>query len=114
MLKYNLKRIFNARLINKPIGFLMKSGFKSQSAYSIASGKIKSLTPDKIEKLCIALHCTPNDLFDWSEDSKNLLDNNHPLRNLKRNPDDDDLISVTKTLPLDTLSKLSQQLKPNS
>ena len=113
MLKYNLKRIFNARLINKPIGFLMNSGFKNHSAHSILSGKTKSLTPEKIEKLCIALHCTPNDLFDWTEDSKHSLDNNHPLRNLKRNSDNDNLLSITKTLPLDQLSKLSQQLTPN-
>ena len=73
MLTLNLSRIFKARAIEQPYKFLVTNGFVPFIAHKYKNSKVTQIRVDHIEKLCIALNCTPNDLFEWFPD--NLLDN---------------------------------------
>lgn len=55
-----------------------------------------SSKPDYLERLCLLLNCTPNDLFDWSEDGKTVVHDTHALRTLIKQKDD---IQTTLRVP---------------
>ena len=101
MLVLNLSRIFKARAIEQPYKFLVTNGFVPFIAHKYKNSKVTQIRVDHIEKLCIALNCTPNDLFEWFPD--NLLDNrdDHPLHTIRKR---DKKIEINKLL-----SKLSMQ-----
>lgn len=104
MLKYNIKQISSNRQIKYPVGFLTKAGFTPQTASRIVNNKFTSLTPAQIEKLCLALHCTPNDLMQWSPDPKT-ESNNHPMQALIRDEEDLQILNLTANIPIDKLKE---------
>ena len=84
MLIYNLRRVFALRGIVQPYKFLVDNGIPSASATNMLRNypivfKVKSL-----EKLCVALNCTPNDLFEWRDGKDTPLPENHSLNTLRR------------------------------
>ena len=54
------------------------------------------------------LNCTPNDLFDWSEDGKTVVHDTHALRTLTKQKND--IQTHLRELPLDKLEKLGEML----
>lgn len=105
MLTYNFDRIFKAKSIEKPFTYLCQSGFSSNFASKIKNNKINRLSLDLLERLCIALGCTPNDFLEWKPGKGELLAGNHPLHELRRT---DKIIDITKTLNSLPLSKLEE------
>ncbi|HWB62236.1 MAG TPA: helix-turn-helix transcriptional regulator [Chitinophagales bacterium] len=105
MLQLNLKRIFKARAIEQPYKFLVKNGFVPFTAHKYKNGKVEHMRLDHIEKLCILLNCTPNDIFDWTPND--LLDDhpNHPLQRIRRR---EKKIEINKLLSKMSLEKLEE------
>ena len=105
MLSLNLSRIFKARSISQPYKFLVMNGFVPFIAHKYKNSKVTQIRVDHIEKLCIALNCTPNDLFEWFPD--NLLDNrdDHPLHHIRQR---DKKIDINKLLSKLSLQKLEE------
>lgn len=106
MLIYNLRRIFTLRGIDKPHTFLVKNGFSPSTASNMLAYypvvfKVKSL-----EKLCIALNCTPNDLFEWKPSENSDIAENHPLRSLVKEKAPPPIAQMVKDLPVEKLSEL--------
>jgi hypothetical protein len=62
-----------------------------------------------MEKLCIALKCTPNDLFEWRAAADPVVAENHPLQALVREsvPPISEMI---KDLPFEKLSELEAMI----
>ena len=110
MLKFTIPQMLKLRIINHPVGFLMKNGFPRQTAYRICSGKFKNLTAKQLEKLCLALKCTPNDIIDWIPDDEKLLESNPPLAKLFKVQVPYELRDMAKDIPFDKLHKLNQRL----
>jgi hypothetical protein len=52
------------------------------------------------------MNCTPNDLFDWYEDSKVKLPENHPLRALERTEKIKNIRELLHDLPVEKLSQV--------
>lgn len=65
MLRYNLREIFKLRNITKPHRFLMNAGISRMVAYKFLYNDVYVLKLDHIEKLCISLRCTPNDILQY-------------------------------------------------
>ena len=65
--------------------------------------------PDHLERLCLLLNCTPNDLFDWREDGKTVVHDTHALRTLTKQKND--IQTTLRELPLDKLEKLGEMLE---
>jgi hypothetical protein len=61
-----------------------------------------------MERLCMLLNCTPNDLFDWREDGKTVVHDTHALCTLAKQKND--IQTTLRELPLDTLEKLGEML----
>lgn len=107
MLIYNLRRIMALRGIDKPHTFLVQNGFAASTASNMLAYypvvfKVKSL-----EKLCVALKCTPNDLFEWQETEKSTVAANHPLQALVREKPQA-IAELVKDLPIEKLEELGE------
>lgn len=106
MLYFNIKRLLDLRGIDKPYTFLVKNGFASQTATNILNNQILRITPKQLEKLCLLLHCTPNDLCDWRADANTVVAENHPLRTLVKEKAPPPIAQMIKDLPVEKLSEL--------
>lgn len=59
----NLKPMMAARQITYPHAFLVKSGISNNSAHKMLNGTAVQVNFRQLTALCLALNCTPNDLF---------------------------------------------------
>lgn len=105
MLYFNIKRVLALRGIEKPYAFLVKNGFASQTATNLSNNQIGHIKPSQIEKLCLLLNCTPNDLFDWRPDANSSVSENHALRTLikEKIPSFSEMV---KDMPVEKLGEL--------
>ena len=114
MLYFNLARLLKMRGIDKPYAFLVKNGFVSQTATNLANNRIGHISAAQMEKLCLLLHCTPNDLFDWQDDKNSFVPENHPLKSLAKDKTAPPISRMVEDLPaekFDRLAELIQELK---
>ncbi len=105
MLITNINKLLKLRGITKPKNFLMENGFSNTTAYNITHYRFTTLTLDKVEKLCIALSCTPNDLLEFKPDPNSSIPENHPLNKLKP-VQPFSLFEITKDIPNDKIHEL--------
>ncbi len=105
MMQLNLQRIFKARGISQPYKFLVQNGFVPFTAHKYKNSKVEHIRLDHIEKLCVLLHCTPNDILDWAPND--LLDDhpNHPLQKIRRT---EKKIEIAKMLSKMSIEKLEE------
>lgn len=110
MLKFNPKKIFALRGIEKTTAFLVKIGM----SYSTASRYLKSNSQlvkiKDIERLCVALNCTPNDLFEWKMGNDTVLPETHSLNNLQTVGKAKNLQELVKDIPSDKLRLIESLL----
>ncbi len=109
MLRLNLQPIFNARGIDKPYTFLVKAGFAPHSATVILNSNLREIKLNYIEVLCESLNCEPNDLFLWVPDKGKMMNDKHPLYNLRNQSSDEDTFTM-RDLPYKQLKELSSKL----
>jgi DNA-binding Xre family transcriptional regulator len=109
MLKYNLKRLINKRAVLEPVGHLKKFGFTFSTASRVAGGRFSTLKLSQLENLCIAFHCTPNDLFEYIPDDK-IKTQKHPLTTLIRNEQSKKVNEILNDIPIDMLSDFTNKI----
>lgn len=95
MVNYNFERIFKARGIERPFTYLRKAGFSDRFASKIKQGNVRRLDLEEIERLCILLRCTPNDMYEWTPNPGDQIDENHPLNEIRKT---DKILNITQTL----------------
>lgn len=110
MLKYNLKRLINNRAVLQPVGYLQKFGVTKQTASRIVGGRFSTLKLSQLENLCIAFHCTPNDLLEYIPDDK-IKTQNHPLASLIRNEQTKKVNEILNDIPIDMLSSFTNKIE---
>lgn len=69
MLTLNLKKVVDKKYPNKN-QFSKATGIQYPAVCKLYDGDTKKINFDTLEKICIALDCTPNDLFE--SDNENL------------------------------------------
>lgn len=106
MLKFNPKRIFELRGIEKPVGFLVKLGFDYPQASRFLKAEMPMIKIKHIERLCVALNCTPNDLFEWKADANTVLPDAHSLNALDKGAAAKSLQQIVKDVPSDRLAEI--------
>ncbi|HQU86321.1 MAG TPA: helix-turn-helix transcriptional regulator [Pyrinomonadaceae bacterium] len=107
MLYFNISRLMQLRGIDKPYAFLVKNGFVTQTATNMINDRLGRITPDQMEKLCLILNCTPNDLFDWRPDENVVVSESHALHSLKKEKTPS-VAQMVKDLPVEKLAKLHE------
>ncbi len=111
MLLFNPKKVFSLRGVEKIPNFLVKIGFSYQAAGRILKSKSQFVKIRDIERLCIALNCTPNDLFEWQADGKTVLAENHSLNALEKSGQTKNLQEMVKDIPSDKLKLIENLLE---
>ena len=111
MLSYNFTLIFEARGINRPFSYLVNLGYSANFATRVANNRVERLNLSQLEKLCVQLHCTPNDLMALNPDSKEPDIDNHPLVPLHRTQSTTHLNHMLNAIPLDRLSEIEEMVQ---
>lgn len=111
MLTIDLRPLMNIRGIQFPYKFLVKLGFPAQTASNWANGSVGYIRPAQLEKLCVALNCTPNDLMQWHAMPNSVLATDHPLRKLERTKPMPDIASLARDLPPEKAAQLAEMIE---
>lgn len=111
MLIFNPKKILSLRGIEKVAGFMVKSEFTYQSAGRVLKSRASLIKVKDIERLCVALNCTPNDLFEWKADQTTVLPEGHSLNALSRGEKTRNLQQMVKNIPSDKLALVESLLE---
>lgn len=110
MLKLNLTYIFKIRGVKNHYGFIKKLGFSHDVSHRLAQGQTLGVKMRHLEALCLALHCTPNDLMEF-EDADNRTDANHPMQKLKRDTSALESMDQLRKLPIEKIKELQKLMK---
>lgn len=105
MLVFDLNRALRLRGVEKNYKFLIRIGLSPQTAKTLAKGDALTIKFAHLEKICLALNCTPNDLFDWQPNAVPLVAETHSLNSLKRDETAKDLTKLLKEIPMDKFSE---------
>lgn len=110
MIHLFLKPILVARGIDRPYSYLVNAGFSPADARELLNSDISNFTIAQIQKLCEALHCTPDELLKSSGKIVNMSDANL-LSALKRSGKTSAWLHNLKETSLQELSKLKEVVK---
>jgi len=110
MFYINLWPLFKARGIDKPHAFLVKAGLPSSTAHKFLHSMYRTPRLDNIERICIALRCTPHDIFVWAPDTNNPIPDDHPLHKLKQHTTSFNLRESFSNLSVDQLNQVQDLL----
>jgi putative transcriptional regulator len=110
MLYLNVGRVMNLRGIIKRFAFLHKNGFIRSSAAAMANNQTWQIKFEQLEKLCLLLNCTPNDLFQWKPDENQAVSENTALKALIRTDIGTQLSQIVKDMPIEKLEKVKEML----
>ncbi len=113
MLKWNFKRLCKMRGIEKPYSFFIKLGISHTIASNMATDKLDKILLRHLEKNCLELNCTPNDLLDWVPADKKLDTPDTALYVLKKEGKADDAAELLGKLPAKKLEELAKLLRKN-
>lgn len=83
MVRLRIKELMEERGIKHPFTALCKLGITHAIAQKYISGEKRWIILAHVEKLCLFLRCTPNDLFEWVPDGQTVADKEHPLHRVK-------------------------------
>jgi DNA-binding Xre family transcriptional regulator len=111
MLHFNFTRLFRARGINTPSKFLVQHGFSDKFATRVVRNDFRKLNIDDVEKLCEIFLCTPNDLLQWTPDSKTSDPSTHPLAPLMRDEKVMDLTRTLNSVPFERLLEIEKLIQ---
>lgn len=106
MLRFELESLLESREVHQPLHFLVKAGFNYHTAHRLLNIESRSIRMDHVEKLCLVLNCTPDDLLVW--DAPKSMGNlgNHPLKKLTNRQRKGSILPKIKSLPQDKLDEL--------
>lgn len=89
---------------------MIRNGFVRSTASKLLNGQARYVKDEHLEKLCLLLHCTPNDLFVWKPEANSLTAEGHPLQALKRGEAPKNITEIVKEIPLDKLDRVESLL----
>jgi DNA-binding Xre family transcriptional regulator len=109
MLQLQLSNVIKQRGIQDPIKFLVQSGFSYHMAHRLINNTSDSVAYYNLEKLCIILNCTLNDLFFYTNDNADVA-NDHPLNKLANHASKINIGQSLRQLPLDKIDELQKMI----
>ena len=108
MLQINITRVCNLRGITRTFTLLSKNGISRNIASRLASGTALSISFKHLEKICIALNCTPNDLLQWIPGTGEKDTANHPLHPLRKDTPLSGFKELLDSLPIEKLNDIAK------
>ncbi len=106
MLRYNFNRILKARGIEKPVVYLKNAGFSENFSIKVTNNKVVRINLRELERLCLVLHCSPNDFYEWIPEQDASISPDHPLNAIKKSEKVIDLTKMLHSIPLGYLEEI--------
>lgn len=110
MFYLNVRKILEIRGVERPLSYLVKNGFIVSTAQRLVSGEVSQIRFDHLERLCLLLNCTPNDLLLWRAGKNVQVAENHPLQALTTPKNTPTLTEIIKEIPVDKLDRVAELL----
>lgn len=110
MLIYSINKLLVSKGIKYKINFFQKCGFTYNAARNIASDRMGGVHLKTIEKICVALDCTPNDLLTYVPDH-NPVGGDHPLRTLNDDRYKNEIVEGIELLNTTELEAIKEHLR---
>ncbi|MGG9971850.1 helix-turn-helix domain-containing protein [Ferruginibacter sp. SUN002] len=110
MLFLDIKKQCSNIGIEDPKRWLVKNGFSHVDAARLVNNTQASITYAKLEKLCLLLNCTPNQLISWQPKDNTTVASTHPLQQLKPVPKGASISAKLQTLPPEKMEELQRYL----
>lgn len=111
MLKLNLLGVMRQRGIANSAKYLVKNGFSYHRVNRLLRHEQDSISYKNLERLCLLLNCTPDDLFVWQKPNDLKVSDDHPLRKLLAKAEDLNVLQKLQELPMEKLEQLKQFMK---
>lgn len=111
MLKYRPEKMMEMRGIQKKTAFLVNLGMSYPAASRFLNYETQSVNIRILEKLCIALNCTPSDFFEWTPDNNSVVPENHSLYSLDKKKSLQELVKDIPSDKLKLVESLLEELK---
>lgn len=103
----NVKRILRLRGIEKHYNFLLDLGFVPSSAHNFLNSTVQNVKLDQLERLCLALNCTPNDLLEWRPSANQTIAETHSMHGLKKK----DINQMLGDVPVEKFEQIADILQ---
>ena len=104
-LQFDVQRMLKIRGVQTFAPFMKAAGISYKTALDMVAGRYGSIKWSQMEKLCLALNCTPNDLFKWKGDGSDLPANSELLK-LIRPETSPNIMDKLKGLSVEDAEKL--------
>lgn len=105
MLYLNIKRLMRIRGIDNHYKFILDLGFAPATVRNLLSNAVWRINFDHLEKFCLALNCTPNDILQWQPPDNQANAEAQALIKLKRDPAED-LPKLLSSLPMEKFDEI--------
>ncbi|MGL1885902.1 MAG: helix-turn-helix transcriptional regulator [Reichenbachiella sp.] len=109
MMILNVSRMLTIRGVQKPYNYLKNLGFSHKVVHRMLSNKAGGIKMYQLEKLCLSLHCTPDDLMTWEAGNESVIVD-HPIMKLVHGSVDSLTVDQLRKLPLHKLDQLKEVL----
>lgn len=113
MLYINIKRVMRLRGVPSSYKMLLEIGFAPATARRFLKNEGSRIDFGYLEKLCLALNCTPNDLLEWKPPETMTTAGEQALNKLKRDGKED-ISKLLRSLPMEKFERVAdimQELK---
>lgn len=111
MLKLNLVSVMRQRGITNPAKYLVKNGFSYHRVNRLFRNEQDSISYTNLERLCLLLNCTIDDLFVWEKPAYISVPEQHALEKLLPKAQEVDMLQKMQQLPMEKLEQLKQFMK---
>lgn len=108
MLTINVARVFKLRGLSGYLIRLVRAQISRRTAKGFLNGTAANIKLRHLEKICLMLNCTPNDLFDWKPDAEVNPPETHALYNLRKNQEIKFFSEKLKEIPIEKLGELNE------
>ena len=110
MLYLNIKRVMRLRGVENHYKMLLDLGFAPQTARNFLKNAVWRISFEHLERLCLALECTPNDLLEWLPSEKQTNAETQALIKLKRDGEED-IAKMIRSLPIEKFEQIAEILQ---
>lgn len=111
MIIFNVKSLLVARGYKATPYLLTKMGISINNAKRLLNGSTKTLSLKDVEKLCVFLNCTPNDLLNYIPEPDPTGTEGYMLHTLTKNNEDINPIDALKILNHAEMLELNRHIK---
>jgi len=106
MIGLDLVRLMESKEIQNPAKYLVQAGFTYHVANKLLKGQVAKLNYDYLEKLCLLLNCTPNELMYWKPGAGIKATDKIALSKLSGRQRKDNLVRKINQLPEEKIDQL--------